>query len=359
MDRLLCIIRSGAAELRHVAAITFTEKAAGELRVRLRQRLEGGRDQAQGREREKFCRALEQIDRASISTIHAFASSLLRERPVEAAVDPGFEQLDEMGSQLLFDEVWRKWKERQLQEAPAILRRLLALDIDLDRIRTLAVKLLENRDLAVPTNTIPSEAGPAMPGQGARAISPVQQIWEQIIEGVEQLKALANHCTSTSDRGFRQIQRLAKLVTLTPADERARERILLLDLTIAGHLGAQSNWWPASACAEQKEICKRLKAMVENAPVQLGPGLTADVLVWLQGFLQEIDREKRRRGVLDFRTCCSKPAICCATIPRSASTSSSAYDFCWSMNSRIPTPCKPRWFFTSRNKAQKPRTGSR
>ena len=288
VDRLLSIVRRGAAELRQVAAITFTEKAAAELRVRLRQKLEENRHRAAGHDRERFGQALEQLDRANISTIHAFAASLLRERPVEAGVDPGFEQLDEMGSQLLFDEIWRTWKEQQRAEPPIILRRLLALEINPESVKSLAGTLLENRDLAL----LPASPPPP---------SPVSDIWNEIAGAVARLQTLARYCIAPQDRGLRQIQRLAGVVARTPADGLNHERTVLLDLAVASNLGSKGNWATEAACAEQKEICRQLKTIVETAPARLGPGLAAGVLDWLKGFLLAVEREKRRRGVLDFQ----------------------------------------------------------
>src|SRR5712691_9647449 len=108
--RILSLVASGRAELEQVVAITFTEKAAGELKVRLREELEKTLANASVGQRDRLGLGLEQLDRANISTIHSFASTLLRERPVEAGVDPAFDQLDEMGSDLLFEDAWQKWK---------------------------------------------------------------------------------------------------------------------------------------------------------------------------------------------------------------------------------------------------------
>src|SRR5262245_57727479 len=80
--------------LREIAAITFTEKAAGEMKVRLRQEFEK-RAATPGPEADLAQQALRDLETASISTIHAFAVSLLKERPVEAGIDPRFRALDE------------------------------------------------------------------------------------------------------------------------------------------------------------------------------------------------------------------------------------------------------------------------
>jgi len=85
----VCVRREPRVPLTEIAAVTFTEKAAGELQSRLRDRLA---ECAAGDERESgrraAARALEEIDRAQVGTIHAFCASLLRERPIEAGLVP-------------------------------------------------------------------------------------------------------------------------------------------------------------------------------------------------------------------------------------------------------------------------------
>jgi ATP-dependent exoDNAse (exonuclease V) beta subunit len=77
-----------------VLVITYTERAAGELRSRIRDRLVE-------LEREDLAR---DIDRAWISTIHGFCSRLLRSHPFEAGLDPSFHVLDESQARVLRSE---------------------------------------------------------------------------------------------------------------------------------------------------------------------------------------------------------------------------------------------------------------
>jgi ATP-dependent exoDNAse (exonuclease V) beta subunit len=79
-----------------VLVITYTERAAGELRERIRKRLrELARDDLAG-----------ELERAWISTIHGFCSRLLRAHPFEAGLDPRFRVLDEGQASVLRGEAF-------------------------------------------------------------------------------------------------------------------------------------------------------------------------------------------------------------------------------------------------------------
>ena len=92
VGRIIEIIRSGRGELRGLVAVTFTEKAAGELKLRLRGELERARQEADDDVvRARLETGLAQLEEAHIGTIHGFCSDLLKERPLQAQVDPLFE----------------------------------------------------------------------------------------------------------------------------------------------------------------------------------------------------------------------------------------------------------------------------
>jgi ATP-dependent exoDNAse (exonuclease V) beta subunit len=86
-----------ARELSRLAAITFTRKAAGELRLRIREKLlaELARPGLTRLRRERLAAAAGAADTALVSTIHAFADRLLRMRPIEARLSPTYEIVED------------------------------------------------------------------------------------------------------------------------------------------------------------------------------------------------------------------------------------------------------------------------
>src|SRR5262245_14526535 len=116
VGRMLAALASGSARLDRMVAVTFTDAAAGELKLRLRDAIERGRHDL-GRpasERLRLEEALPQLEAARIGTIHSFCAELLRERPVEAQVDPQFQVAPDDVARRLFARVFDRWFEAQL-----------------------------------------------------------------------------------------------------------------------------------------------------------------------------------------------------------------------------------------------------
>jgi ATP-dependent helicase/nuclease subunit A len=86
-----------AIAMSRIAAVTFTRRAAGELRLRIRQSLLGGLSSPETSRvrRDRLSAALSELDAAYVGTIHSFADRLLRMRPREARISPAYEIAEE------------------------------------------------------------------------------------------------------------------------------------------------------------------------------------------------------------------------------------------------------------------------
>jgi ATP-dependent exoDNAse (exonuclease V) beta subunit len=154
VGRIVAILTEGRAEVGEIVAVTFTEKAAGELKLRLRERLDAARaaEPDDSPRRSLLDRALTSLEEAHVSTIHGFCADLLRERPVEAGVDPLFEVLTESASARLFDDAFGRWLQEQLADPSEGVRRALRRtsfggdDGPVDRLRKAAWDLAQWRD---------------------------------------------------------------------------------------------------------------------------------------------------------------------------------------------------------------------
>ncbi len=125
VERIVALVSSGAANLASIAAVTFTEKAAGELKLRVRRAIEERRAEASPEVAERLTRALSELEQARISTLHAFAGDLLREHPVEAGVDPLFEIAVEDAATAVYAEAFERFYQAALADPPEGIRRVL------------------------------------------------------------------------------------------------------------------------------------------------------------------------------------------------------------------------------------------
>ena len=153
VGRIVRILAEGRTTVEKIVAVTFTEKAAGELKLRLRERLDRARTaETEDKARRRLDAAVTRLEEAHISTIHGFCAELLRERPVEARIDPLFEVLTEPAAARLFDDGFGRWLQEQLADPPEGVRRALRRsafggeDGPIDRLRGAAWELTGWRD---------------------------------------------------------------------------------------------------------------------------------------------------------------------------------------------------------------------
>ena len=129
---LSALDEAGGRPLRALVALTFTEKAARELRQRIRARCRAGL--ASGEDAERWWAVLRGLDAAPIGTFHEFCARLLRRHAMEAGVDPEFAILDESIAGSLREEAVRiALRELLAARDPDLI--VLATDYGLRQVR--------------------------------------------------------------------------------------------------------------------------------------------------------------------------------------------------------------------------------
>ena len=308
VDRIIELVGSGTTTLDRIAAITFTEAAAAELRDRIRTELERAADNADlGEDRRGLCRqGVEQLDNAAIQTLHSFAAALLQERPLEAGLPPSFDMMDAIESELDFDEAWTQWIDAALDDLalqPHFLT-TLSLGLKIDGLRAIALKFHENYDLleGIGEESLPPLWGKARMGIEDESGKPSRTI-SNILDSAPEMERLCQFSqlrdedslyTHTQAR-LASIRQLAALDANSPAAVRLLSRLLPLRQT----RGSQSNWDTDPSTGEN--ACRTLKGLLTELNTEgtdaITQGRTAALMPLLNALRSfALDYAGRRKG---------------------------------------------------------------
>lgn len=155
VDRMISRLSAGEISVGQMAAITFTRKAAGELRERFQTELEKSfRDEEDAVKKERLQQSLVNLDQCYVGTIHSFCASLLRERPAEAQLDLDFEELDNLEEATLQDQAWELYLLDVRLKAPNLLEGLENIGIQISDLKASFVALNQYSDVTMVSNEV-------------------------------------------------------------------------------------------------------------------------------------------------------------------------------------------------------------
>lgn len=304
VDRVVRVVKTGRARLEQIISVTFTEKAAGEMKLRLRDKLEREREASTGEARERLTRALEELEVARIGTIHGLCADLLREYPVEAEVDPLFEVAAGGDQAALLHEAFTRHFQELLKAPPEGVRRLLrrkpkGRDAETPRALLLsaASALVEHRDFKAPWRRDPFDREAAV---------------EALLPLLETFGAFAAR-VKLRGNGSGFLESLTETARFL-ADVKHRESVAARDYdgleAQLRELGSNTFRWESkpwgmtlgAGVTEAQLVAARdaawaaLQSFLERADADLAALLHAE----LQPVVEAYEREKARQGVLDF-----------------------------------------------------------
>ena len=185
-ERMAAGVAEGVYQIEHMAAVTFTRKAASELRGRFHLALEARlvsarKAKAPEAEIRRLQAALSNLERFFAGTIHSFCARLLRERPVESGVSPGFTELDEVQDLELRQRVWREFITSAREAGDPDVAALLEADIKLKDLDPAFATVCDNDDVEFP----PGEGECPDPKPAAKAL-------DRVLEDVPEAHALVD-----------------------------------------------------------------------------------------------------------------------------------------------------------------------
>jgi ATP-dependent exoDNAse (exonuclease V) beta subunit len=298
VQRIVRVVQSGAGTLSSSVAVTFTEKAAGEMKLRVRTELDRALSRAlSAQERARVEAALAELEAAKIGTIHGFCAELLRGHPVEANVDPAFEVADTQRARQLQQGAFDDFFARAAQAPPEGVRRVLARagnsePVD-DPAKTLfdaARNLIETRDFDTPFRRPSYERGALIDALG------------------EQLRALAElgpRAFSAYDRLGQALRLLGRRLRALSGASHDRWEATLRSLAAerdiwSGAAGQGKQFGNGVARADVVERRAAAKAALDQALLMLGADLAACLSSELRPVIARYETLKAEHGVLDF-----------------------------------------------------------
>ncbi len=298
--RIVSLVRSGTG-LDRILSVTFTDKAAGEMKLRLRAELEKARAGAVAAEHDRFTLALSRLEVAQIGTIHSLCADLLRERPVEARVDPLFEVAAGETSDRLFDQAFDAWFQQTVADPPEGVRRLLRRksrfrDAPGQRevLRDAGRSLADHRDFAATWRRDPFERGDAV----ARLVDKLAEL--------AALSAKAERAQDWCAKSVAEIARwhgeLLRREALRGRDEDGLEAELsaLCKHKLWGWKGSGKFFAPGLERANVLLLRDAVKLELERFTERAEADLAACLHHELRPLIESYEALKTRAGCLDF-----------------------------------------------------------
>ena len=286
VDRVVEIVARGAGQISEIVVITFTEKAAAELRSRVRDRLHERATTGEFDERYRCRLALRRLANAHIETIHAFASSLIRDHPLETGIDPNFRQLDDIHGEIDFQERWYEWIWNVSGSEAAAVERCLELGMSLATIQEVARAAERLRELSF---SHLEQSPPAAATVAAR-----------LGELVERAGDAARGCSVADDACLKAVAELDDRYRALAALPPPRLERGLRELRPRPRRGTKSNWLDAEqqrqafvAVEEVSQLLHRYRQEVNTAAL----GRLAPVVAEL---VRHSARHRKRDGRLNF-----------------------------------------------------------
>ncbi|MFA9560630.1 UvrD-helicase domain-containing protein [Evansella sp. AB-rgal1] len=123
VERMVQLIHTGTCKINEIVAITFTRKAADELKTRFQNQLEKTwKSETNKTVKMRLEEAIQNMEQCFLGTVHSFCSRLLRERPIEAKLDITFQELEEEDDKKVAEEAWYSYVSMLQEEYGEMLQ---------------------------------------------------------------------------------------------------------------------------------------------------------------------------------------------------------------------------------------------
>ena len=281
VDRLCSAALDPEVGIERILAFTFTERAADQLRRRVREELTERALSAEGTERDELLATAETSDRAWISTIHGFCRRLLASHPAAAGIDPRFRVVDEAEADRLASRAFDSALEQMVEEGGSEALELAAANRPLTLLQMTRGAYDELRSHGDPSPALPE----ALRADSSAAISAlIAAAREAHLECVEAKGA----------KGELSRERIAAAAELDPEAEPGEE---LLEALAALAIVSDGNAFKGDACERYAEALKLARAAVAMRVLGLAYEQLSELITRFGTGYEEL---KAERSALDF-----------------------------------------------------------
>src|SRR6478736_4121781 len=245
VDRFCAAALDPEGGVERILAFTFTERAADQLRRRIRDELSARIREAEGDRLEALREALAGTDRAWISTIHGFCRRLLASHPAAAGIDPRFRVVDEAEAERLAIRAYDTALAQMVESGEPEALELAAAN----RRRTL-LEMTRGAYDELRSHGDPSPALPQLPPPDTAAA---------IAGLVEAARAAHLECGEVSGKSLAARERIARAIEVDPALPPDDD---LLDHLRDLEIGSSAKAFRGEACERYTKSLRRAQAAV-------------------------------------------------------------------------------------------------
>ena len=292
VQRVLSLLDDGT-EMENIAAITFTDKAASELRNRIRRvvqdRLSAAETANDGDKAQHYRAALEQLDGAAVTTLHGFALRILSLHAIEAGLPPRVEvsPVEE------FEDRWDEIRD-SLLDGPDHWKTVVisrSLGIKASALRDLTEAFEANWDLV--EERVLDDAPLALPDL------------RHLVVEYRGAARLAEYCRNDDDAMCERLRRIGEVGgRLGEAAPDGYDFIRLLfgpqPSFKVGNVGRSANWPDSPSLGDVREAVVKLGESVDHAKALVVTAVVEHLSRILAGAVVKAAEDRRRRGVLEF-----------------------------------------------------------
>ncbi len=263
VDKVISLIGEAYIPVEKVLAITFTKAAAAEMKERLRVEIERRAATETG---EVWKTALNDLERAQISTIHSLCARILRENPIEAGIDPDFKEEEETINILMTEEIWDAWAGENLWGGHDFDDDLVML---IKRFRTEGIKAI-GMELVKRPDRLDDYLRYRVDGEAER-----EKFQKRLAKIGDELSGI-DIKAKEDDKLYQKCIKTVEMLALNSLEEMA-EPLKSMDLTKVG--GKKEKWSSQDTLISLKEMFYQ-------------PGGVIDTLKELKTFLKQIEDDK-------------------------------------------------------------------